>query len=311
MTEQRITDDILPSLSEWFNFNCSTGCSMEQLKGTLLEAGYREADVDRFLEVQLSLWSAREAASRFDADPAGSADEAVRRFWSRLDVLDSFNQISLGDRTVRLLAKNINHGICFIPDFLSDEECRALIANSGISMAESLVLDEADGRHLRTASRSSRGGAIQRGANELVRRIESRISRLTALPVAHGEDLQLLQYGVGGEYRPHFDYFDPATEGGAQMLARGSQRLATVILYLCDVEVGGATLFPELSLAFTPMKGAALMFASLGPDGALLQSSLHCGCPVTSGEKWIATKWLRLAPHVPESAADPAQPDNR
>ncbi len=56
------------------------------------------------------------------------------------------------------------------------------------------------------------------------------------------------------------------------------------------MESGGCTRFPELSLEFTPLKGAALLFASLDRDGALLPTSLHAGCPVTSSEKWMATK---------------------
>jgi prolyl 4-hydroxylase len=71
-----------------------------------------------------------------------------------------------------------------------------------------------------------------------------------------------------------------------------------VIMYLSDVEAGGATRFHELSLEFTPLKGAALLFTSIARDRALLQTSLHSGCPVTSGEKWIATKWIRVAPHA-------------
>jgi prolyl 4-hydroxylase len=108
--------------------------------------------------------------------------------------------------------------------------------------------------------------------------------------------MQILRYEVGGEYRPHFDFFDPGTAGGRHLLSQGSQRLVSVIMYLCDVEAGGTTQFPELSLAFTPLRGAALLFPSIGRDGALLQDSLHAGGPVTSGEKWIATKWIRVAP---------------
>jgi prolyl 4-hydroxylase len=301
MPEQIITEEILPTLREWFDFNFSTGCTLEQLKGTLLEAGYGEIEIDGFLAAQSSRWSTRQPGVLFDADPIGSADEAVERYWRRSDLLGSFNRLSLGDRTVCIAAKNLDCGIHFIPDFLSDQECQGLILDAG-SLSESQVLDESDGARVHTGSRSSQGAMIRRGATALVRRIESRISKLTSLPIGHGEHLQLLHYEVGGEYRPHFDYFDPATTGGARVLARSSQRLASVILYLCDVEGGGATLFPELSLAFTPMKGAALLFASLGRDGALLQTSLHCGCPVTSGEKWIATKWIRVLPETPEEA---------
>jgi len=293
MAEQPITEQMLPALREWFEFNFSTGCGLEQLRGTLLEAGYRAADVEHFLAAQAPRCA---TGVLFDADPIATADEAVERFWRRADVLDTFNQISVGDRTVCISIKHLSGGIYFIPDFLADEECRELMMAAAGSLSVSAMLDESEGEYVQTASRSSYGARIERGANGLVRRIESRISKLTSLPIAHGEDLQLLRYQVGEEYRPHFDYFDPATAGGAKMLAHGSQRLASVIMYLCDVEGGGATLFPELSLAFTPRKGAALLFASMGRDGTLLRTSLHCGCPVTSGEKWIATKWIRLLP---------------
>lgn len=298
MAEQIITAENLPALREWFDFNYSTGCTIGQLRETLLGSGYGKLDVEGFLADAVARATAREAADLYDADAVGSGEEAVQRLWRRLDVINAFNQISLGDRTVRILAKNIGCGIYFIADFLAAEECAALTSGPGASLSRSLVFDEDDGTHLRTGSRSSHGATLRRGGSPMVRRIESRLSRLTALPISHGEDLQILRYTVGGEYRPHFDYFDPATPGGARVLAQQSQRLATVILYLGDVEGGGATLFPELSLAFTPVQGAALLFTSMARDGSPLPTSLHCGCPVASGEKWIATKWFRHRPHA-------------
>lgn len=296
MAEQFITPEVLPSLKEWFDYNASAGCTMEQMKETLLESGFVEPEVDRFLAAQSACWSKGGSGEMFDAEPIGSAGEAVDRFWRRSDILNAFNRVALGERVVRVLAKSPPHGVYFIPDFLSEEECDALILGAGDRMSPSMVLDETEGADVRTHSRSSRGTVISRGSTELASRIESRISRLTALPASHGEGFQILQYGVGGEYRPHVDYFDPNTIGGARALTHNSQRLVSVIIYLSEVEAGGCTAFPELGLAFSPMKGAALLFPSIGRDGSLLESSLHAGLPVTSGEKWIATKWIRLTP---------------
>ena len=234
MGEQFFTEDNLPALREWLDYNLDAGCSVDQLTVTLLESGFRAEDVRQFLATQSALWSRRKATGLFDADPLGESGGAAQRLWQRLDVLRSFNELSLGDRTVRILASNPRYGIFFIAGFLADEECRGLIHEAGADLAESRVFDERDGTELLTGSRSSRGAGIARGATDIVRRIESRISRLTSLPVAHGEGLQILQYGIGGEYRPHFDYFDPATVGGARLLAQGSQRLASVIMYLSD-----------------------------------------------------------------------------
>jgi prolyl 4-hydroxylase len=299
MTGQRITESLQPALSEWFDLNCSMGCSPEQLKAALLGAGYRDDEVARFLIAQFARQAAAQVGGQYDAEPVSDASEAVQRFWKRLELLGNFNRISLGERTVRILVHDVCHGICFIPDFLSHEECQGLIQQAG-PLSQSKTVDERNDQSISTAGRSSHGTSVVRGANALVNRVERRIARLSGLAVAHGEALQLLHYGVGGEYRPHVDYFDPTSAGGKRQLFSGSQRLATIIMYLCDVESGGATAFPELSLAFTPLQGAALVFASLGRDGQLLPTSLHGGCPVTSGEKWIATKWLRLTAQPPD-----------
>jgi prolyl 4-hydroxylase len=41
-------------------------------------------------------------------------------------------------------------------------------------------------------------------------------------------------------------------------------------------------------------KGDALLFFSVMPDGNTMdERSLHASCPVLSGNKYVATKWLR------------------
>lgn len=51
-------------------------------------------------------------------------------------------------------------------------------------------------------------------------------------------------------------------------------------------------------LAVKPRKGAALLFWSLQPDGKTKDMhSLHGGCPVIKGDKWSATKWIRVHEH--------------
>ncbi|KAJ6288816.1 hypothetical protein OIU76_024739, partial [Salix suchowensis] len=124
----------------------------------------------------------------------------------------------------------------------------------------------------------------------------------------HGEGLQILHYEVGQKYEPHFDYFmdDYNTENGGQ-------RIATVLMYLSDVEEGGETVFPSAKgnisavpwwnklsecgkegLSVKPKMGDALLFWSMKPDASLDPSSLHGGCPVIQGNKWSSTKWMRV-----------------
>lgn len=42
-----------------------------------------------------------------------------------------------------------------------------------------------------------------------------------------------------------------------------------------------------------PRRGDALLFYSLTPEGGKDESSLHASCPVVTGDKWSATKWIR------------------
>jgi prolyl 4-hydroxylase len=144
-----------------------------------------------------------------------------------------------------------------------------------------------------TGVRRSEGAHFGYGENAIVARIEARVAALTGLPIAHGEPLQLLHYPPGGEYVPHHDYFDPAFEGVAPLLAQGGQRVATMVMYLREPEEGGDTYFPELEMSVRPRKGSAVYFEYWNLRGELDGRCLHAGMPVIRGDKWIATKWLR------------------
>ncbi|QHO40354.1 putative prolyl 4-hydroxylase [Arachis hypogaea] len=139
--------------------------------------------------------------------------------------------------------------------------------------------------------------------------IEKKIADFTFIPVEHGEGLQVLHYEVGQKYEPHYDYFQDEFN-----TKNGGQRIATVLMYLTDVEEGGETVFPaakgnfsslpwwnELSdcgkkgLSIKPKRGDALLFWSMRPDATLDPSSLHGGCPVIKGNKWSSTKWMRVS----------------
>jgi prolyl 4-hydroxylase len=116
---------------------------------------------------------------------------------------------------------------------------------------------------------------------------------LTGHPPDHGEPIQVLHYTPGAEYKPHHDYFDPVQPGNDRVLAMGGQRVATLIMYLNDVEAGGSTVFPRLGLDVLPRRGAAVYFANTQESGEIDARTLHGGSPVVAGEKWIATKWIR------------------
>ena len=160
-------------------------------------------------------------------------------------------------------------------------------------LARSSVVNAATGNYDVHPHRTSSGTHFNRGENALIQRIERRISELVQHPVERGEPLQILHYQPGGEYKPHFDYFDPAQPGNEVVLKHGGQRVATLVMYLNDVQAGGSTVFPEVGLDVLPRRGNAVYFAYTTEQGQLDARSLHGGNPVSEGEKWIATKWFR------------------
>ncbi|ESW29863.1 hypothetical protein PHAVU_002G104900 [Phaseolus vulgaris] len=193
-------------------------------------------------------------------------------------------------------------------NFLTKEECDYLIDIAKPSMQKSTVVDSETGKSKDSRVRTSSGTFLPRGRDKIVRNIEKKIADFSFIPVEHGEGLQVLHYEVGQKYEPHYDYFldDFNTKNGGQ-------RIATVLMYLTDVEEGGETVFPaakgnfssvpwwnELSdcgkkgLSIKPRRGDALLFWSMKPDATLDSSSLHGGCPVIKGNKWSSTKWLRV-----------------
>ncbi len=200
-------------------------------------------------------------------------------------------QVDCGDRMVNVLLAMAQPRIVVFGNLLSPEECDALIADAEPRLARSLTVATKTGGEEINADRTSDGMFFQRGETPLIQRIEARIARLLNWPIENGEGLQVLHYRPGAEYKPHYDYFDPAEPGTATLLRRGGQRVATLILYLNTPEEGGGTVFPDLHLEVAAQRGNAVFFSYDRPHPDT--RSLHGGAPVLAGEKWIATKWLR------------------
>ncbi len=262
------------------------GKAPEALLTPLLERGW--SDVEAAAAIDALLRSHLESHARAHdlplpkrvPAPAGLNDRPV---------------IDAGDRRVHVLASLLHPRVIVFGDLLSARECEALIEAARPRLRRSTVVDPVTGGDQAHEARTSYGAGFQRGETELCRRIEQRIARLLDWPVDHGEGLQILRYAVGAQYLPHYDYFDPAAPGNALQLARGGQRVATLVIYLSTPESGGATLFPEAHLEVAAIRGNAVFFSYDRPHP--MTKTLHGGAPVRAGEKWIATKWLREGVH--------------
>ncbi len=203
------------------------------------------------------------------------------------------NLIHTPDRVVRATLRIDQPLVVFLDDVLSHAECDELIERSRDRLSRSTTVDPTSGKDAVIEARSSEGTFFPLNADPLIATIDARVSAIMNLPVENGEGLQILHYHTGGQYTPHYDYFAPSDPGSATHVANGGQRVSSLVIYLNDVEDGGATVFPELRLTVGPKKGAGVYFEYCNSKNQLDPLSLHGGTPVLKGEKWIATKWMR------------------
>lgn len=193
------------------------------------------------------------------------------------------NSIQLNDRTIPYEVKSEAPFIAVLEHVLTEDECDALIELSKNRLQRSKIGKSREVENLRT----SRGMFFEEGENAFIGQIEQRIAEIMCIPVAHAEGLQILNYQVGQEYKPHLDFFKATDERNE------NPRISTLVLYLSDVEAGGDTYFPTLDLAVSPKKGCAVYFEYFYDDQVLNKATLHGSAPVIVGDKWVATQWMR------------------
>jgi prolyl 4-hydroxylase len=275
-----------PEVSRWIDEQLARGCGVTDMVAAMTKVGHSAAFAQQVIH---------DAVARLDARTrSGGAQLAVPEPLEQ-PITHGACQIDVGDRSVSVLASIRQPRLVLLSNLLSDEECDALICEARPKLQRSYTVNRKDGGNELNAARTSEGTYFFHDESPLLVRINSRIARLTRWPLENGEPLQILHYGPGAHYEPHFDYFDPSDPGTANLVARGGQRVATLIMYLNNVECGGATIFPGLALEVAPIRGNAVFFSydRAHPD----TGTLHGGTPVTRGEKWIATRWMRERPY--------------
>lgn len=129
-----------------------------------------------------------------------------------------------------------------------------------------------------------------------VQRIEALLTALAGLDPAHGEPLQGQRYAEGQEFKAHTDYFEPGGRDFDRYCALSGNRTWTFMIYLNDVEAGGATRFKLLDKIVQPEAGKLLCWNNRRADGTPNPATLHHGMKVRKGVKYVITKWYREQP---------------
>ncbi len=274
--DQKITDE----LRLWIIAQAEAGCRPEDVIKAMCQSGWDEDVAMAAMEQTL-----RERLAGVQP-PALPPPSVVPE-----PALGLAPTVLAGGHEVKvLMAMRLPRAVLF-GGLLTDAECDGLMDLARPRLMRSETVDNSTGGSEINAARTSDGMFFTRGEHPLIERIEQRIAELLRWPVDHGEGLQILRYRPGAEYRPHNDYFDPQHPGTARILQRGGQRVATLVIYLNTPEGGGATTFTDVGLDVAPRRGNAIFFSYDRPHGST--KTLHGGAPVTAGEKWVATKWLR------------------
>lgn len=79
--------------------------------------------------------------------------------------------------------------------------------------------------------RISKSAWLKDDEDEMIRNIGLRVEDMTGLTVKTAEELQVVNYGIGGHYEPHFDFARREEKNAFKSLGTGN-RIATVLFYV-------------------------------------------------------------------------------
>uniref|UniRef100_A0A8D0BV74 Prolyl 4-hydroxylase subunit alpha-1 n=1 Tax=Salvator merianae TaxID=96440 RepID=A0A8D0BV74_SALMN len=176
-------------------------------------------------------------------------------------------------------------------EIISDDEIETVKELAKPRLSRATVHDPQTGKLTTAHYRVSKSAWLSGYEHPVIARINTRIQDLTGLDVSTAEELQVANYGVGGQYEPHFDFGRKDEPDAFKELGTGN-RIATWLFYMSDVAAGGATVFPEVGASVWPQKGTAVFWYNLFPSGEGDYSTRHAACPVLVGNKWVSNKWI-------------------
>lgn len=194
-------------------------------------------------------------------------------------------QVYIGGYKIEVL--NLRPQVIRVHEFLHNKESRTIRHLALPLLYRSTILNEA-GRRSETESRIAKTAWLSKSSHDLVEKIETKIHHLLKLSMQFSEKLQVVNYGLGGFYGPHVD----ASKGSSSVSNYAHDRLATVLMYLSEPDLGGSTVFPKLNLSINAIENSAVVWYNLHKNGNNDMSTIHSSCPVLLGSKWIATKWV-------------------
>ncbi|KAI9367970.1 hypothetical protein BJX61DRAFT_525963 [Aspergillus egyptiacus] len=213
--------------------------------------------------------------------------------------------------------------VIYVESFLSPSEADHLTNISLPNYTPSILYSSSTDKEIDTTKRLSDRALLPR--DNTVRCIEARAKAFQGWkPHLYIERMWAQRYNVSGHYTHHYDWAGTAK-------GRGGDRFSTFMVYLGDECKGGGTHFPFLrrprdrkwcefiecegtsgnedgkgegegkgmvkdGVTFRPIKGNAVFWENLKPDGSGWEETWHAAEPVTEGEKVGLNIWSWYQP---------------
>ena len=180
-------------------------------------------------------------------------------------------------------------------DYLDAASCAHIITLIDGGRRPSTVLSDRPEYGYRTSESCD----LDRWADD-VQPIDTGLAELLGIDPVYGETMQGQRYAPGQHFRAHHDYFFERESYWQRVKEGGGQRTWTAMIYLNDVEEGGATWFPSAGIRVLPRRGLVLIWNNMDAAGMPNIATLHEGMPVVTGVKYVVTKWFRERRWMPD-----------
>ena len=282
-----------PQLGHWLTGNLDRGHVPAALVETMCQQGMEAHAAAAIVAAYV------DARGRGVTPPVDSIELAEEQAAPPVARLAPGTRLAAGDREIVVHMRTEDPVCASLGNVLDADECRTLIEMARPRLKPSTLVDLATGLDVVSDKRTSWGMFFRLAENDFIARLDRRLSLLMNLPLENGEGLQVLHYPTGAGSEPHFDYLQPTNAANRESVQRSGQRVSTLVTYLNDVPAGGQTIFPALGWATSPLRGNAIYFEYGDDRGQVDARSLHASAPVSQGEKWVVTKWMRQRRFVP------------
>ncbi len=274
------------SWQDWVTLNIARGCDKRGIIQILLDHEFDAESIFDALKDEPDAITLQEFLQQ-KINTSNSIPQS-KFFDSEKSTFQALNEIK--PPFAQKLATN-KANVFVIENFLNENECQELITIIRSHCRQSTITSQDEPDKAFRTSQTCDLGLLQQHA--LVQEIDKRICEYMGIEQQRSETIQGQYYQVGQQFKAHTDYFEPNTSEYQNFAGELGQRTWTFMIYLNEVDSGGETNFPELSLEIKPSVGKALVWNSLLSNGEVNPATLHWAKPVIFGEKFVITKWFR------------------